>query len=101
MSKKSKWRLVLIISIVVWIAGIFYLNNLYNAKWEIDQGGGFKTVVGKPIRINPRTGKSEEMPFIEAKANELFLLTLICGVAAAVAIRKARKSRSDDKGQDA
>jgi hypothetical protein len=56
--------------------------------------------VGKPIRLDSKTGKWVEIPFIEAKANGLFLLTLICGSVAVMAILKVARSRSDDNEQD-
>lgn len=76
MSKKGQMILVIVISTIVWVAGVRLIYNSYETgpRWmDIDRTGKI---------IGPKN-------FVEAKSGQLALLTLLCGFADIVVILRA------------
>lgn len=69
MSKKGQAILVIVVSVVVWIAGVLLLYDSYKTGPQI-------------MDTDHRTGQIiGRKNFVEAKSGQLALLTLLCGVA--------------------
>ena len=81
MSKKGQAILVIVISIAVWVAGVFLLYDSFRSG---------PTIMDTDRRTGRIIGPKN---FVEAKSGQLALLSLLCGGAGFAAMLRAAKKQ--------
>lgn len=87
MSKKGQAVLVIVISIAVWVAGVFLLYDSYKTGPQI-------------MDTDRRTGQIiGPKNFVEAKSGQLALLSLVCGLVDLGVILRAAKDQAQKEAR--
>jgi hypothetical protein len=91
MARRTKMIILFAVSVAVWVGVVCYLYNDYNTpKAGEPNSSGWVAVIGKEMKQD-KNGKWVEKSFVEAKAGQLVLLTLVCGGVALFAGLRALK----------
>jgi hypothetical protein len=98
MSRKTQMVLVIVLSVVLWAVGVFFLYRSYSTPRRIGSPSPNVVVtLGKPLEFDAKTGKWVEKSFLEAKAAELTILTFVCGAASLLVIVRALKKQTRER----
>lgn len=89
MSRKVQMIIAIVICAVVWIGGVYYLYDSYKTG-DVRVSGNIVTVARE---MDVRDGKVVgEKNFVEAKAGQVALLSIACGVVGLIFIARTFKS---------
>lgn len=89
MSRKAQMIIAIVICAVVWIGGVYYLYDSYKTG-DVRVSGNIRTVARE---LDVRDGKIVgEKNFVEAKAGQVVLLSMACGVVGLIFIARTFNS---------